>query len=125
MVTESLPHRHAKGSNQTDDIMSFVRASKALLVWMLLIAAVMAPITDVAAFGIHDHITVPNANGDELRRDGSDPARSHHCELGMSLGALLVVAVLAPLHVVATLNAPPAPPRRSQTLSVPASPPRS
>ena len=105
--------------------MSVVRASKALLVWTLLIAALLAPITDVAAFGLHDHITVPNANGDELRRDGSDPARSHHCELGMSPGALLVVAIPAPLHIVATLKAPSAPPRTSQTLSVPASPPRS
>ena len=125
MATEGVNYRRAPGSHQTDDTMSIVRASKALLVWMLLIAAVMAPITDVAAFGIHDHITVPNANGDELRRDGSDPARSHHCELGMSPGALLVAAAPAPFHVVATLNAPQAPPRRSQTLSVPASPPRS
>ena len=105
--------------------LSAVRVLKVLLAWTLLLAAIMAPLADVAAFGIHDHITVPSANGGDLTRDGSDPARNHHCEFWMSPGALLVVAAPAPLDLLETLDAPPASPRKSQTLSVPVSPPRS
>ena len=113
------------GSVKRRGKLSAVRASKICLAWMLLLAAIVAPLADVAAFGIHEHITVPNRNGDDPTRDGSDAAPGHHCEFWMSPGALLIVAAPWPLEFLATLDVAMAAPRRSQTLSVPASPPRS
>jgi len=101
-----------------------VHVSKTVLVWTLLIAAVMAPVAEVVAFGIHEHTSVPNASGAPTG-NGSDPGRSHHCEFWMSLGTVPVVQDFSPLAQVAALDAAPAPRRGSPTLSVPVPPPRS
>jgi hypothetical protein len=90
--------------------MSTVHSSKGFLIWTLLIAALVAPIADVAAFGIHDHISVPETNSGDATEDP---------------GIVLVVEVPPPLDQVAALDVPPSPPRGSQPLSVPLSPPRS
>jgi hypothetical protein len=91
--------------------MSTVHSSKGFLIWTLLIAALVAPIADVAAFGIHDdHISMPETNGGDPTEDP---------------GIVLVVEVPPPLDQVAALDVPPSPPRGSQPLSVPLSPPRS
>lgn len=103
-----------------------VPVSKTVLVWTLLIAALLAPIADVAAFGIHDHISVSDVNSGDLTTDGSERGSRHHCELGMSPGTLLgPVQAPLPFDQVTALELVPAPSRGSQTPSVPFSPPRS
>lgn len=103
-----------------------VSVSKPLLVWTLLIAAVLVPIADVAAFGIHDHISVSEVTGGDLTTEGSAPGSNHHCELGMSPGTLLgLVQAPLPFDQVTALEVVPAPSRGSQTPPVPFSPPRS
>lgn len=105
-------------------MMRHVRVWKACLIWTLLVAAIIPPSVDIAAFGIHDHLGAAGGNGGELTTGGPDSGPSHHCDFWMSPGALLLAQDLPPLHAVAALEAPPAPAHTSATPSVPLSPPR-
>lgn len=88
---------------------------------MLLVATLMVPVADSAAFGIHDHIS----GQDTLTGEASDPGRSHHCELGMSPGMLPLAHDPPALDRTAVLAMTLPPQVPSVTPSVPVSPPRS
>lgn len=86
--------------------------------------ALVAPMADVAVFGIHDHVSVSAREQGGLAATGPDPAPSHHCELAMSPGVLLQVDEFPVPWAVASPPDGPAPLLASHTPVVPFGPPR-
>lgn len=91
---------------------------------MLVVTALVAPMADVAVFGIHDHVSVSAREQGGLTATGADSAPSHHCELAMSPGIMLQLDELLVPGAVAAPPDVPAPPLASHTPVVPFGPPR-
>jgi len=98
----------------------FLLATASVLLFLL------APIADVAASGLHEHVVVTPERGSDLldsdRLQG--PTLSHHCELSMSLGEMLpVVELPMPLLTMIDPREPHASSPQHRPL-VPLTPPR-
>jgi len=103
---------------------SFCGRWSPLLIWVLTLTALVAPVADVIAFGLHDHVSVSARAQGGLTLTGADTAPSHHCELAMSPGVLLQTDELPAPGPIAS---PPGAPRlmlASHTPIVPFNPPR-
>lgn len=98
--------------------------SRRVPVWILVMSVLVAPLADVAVFGIHDHVSVSAGEQGSLTATGADPAPSHHCELGMSPCAVLDVNELSIPAAVVLLSGAPPPLLASHTPFVPFAPPR-
>lgn len=102
------------------------RGWRFLLTVASVLVLVLAPITDVAAFGLHEHTVGAPQSGNDL--EGSDSRQgstlSHHCEVSMSLGEMLpVVELPMPLLTIIDLREPHASSPQHRPL-VPLTPPR-
>lgn len=85
---------------------------------------VLVPSADLAAFGLHEHVTAERSSGFTGPEGTEGATLSHHCELSVSVGELVPVVELPTLVVLFGDPRNPRAPSPRHRPFVPLTPPR-